>query len=65
MIGVKKLKIEKRYTAREVADLSGYSLWNIQKFAKEGELKGFKTKTNRWRFFGKDVQDFLDKKEGK
>lgn len=59
------MAIEKRWTTKEVSEVSGYSSWNIQKFAREGRIKGFQTDTGRWRFLESEVKMFLDNLEGK
>ena len=54
--------MEKLYTAKEVADITGYSLRTIQIYATKGEIKG--EKMNRsWRFTADQIKAFIELKK--
>lgn len=54
--------MEKIYTAKEVADITGYSLRTIQIYATKGEIEGFKM-GNEWRFTAEQIKAFIELKK--
>lgn len=58
------MTIEKLYTTREVANLTGYSHLTIRRYASDGKIEGQKFNGKDWRFTAKNINDFINKQRG-
>ena len=55
--------MEKLYTLKEVAEITGYKISTLYVYICQGSLKGIKH--GCWRFTEGQIKEFLDKKRGK
>lgn len=56
--------MEKLYTVKETAELTGHKPSTIAQYAKIGEIKGEKY-GGRWRFNKEQIQEFMEKRRAK